>query len=182
MKTSILGTAIRLLVPIFQLFSLYILFRGHNHPGGGFIGGLIGSIGYIFYAMVFGPKEVVHTFFNMRLYIDDKADLRSRRHAYLQTMKNNTWQRKPAGKQKESGRTWEFRLEPMHLIATGLLLAVTSGLLGMLFTPGPYMSALWADFYLPILGKPGTPILFDMGIYLLVMGVVLKITFIMSEE
>ncbi|AHM60097.1 monovalent cation/H+ antiporter subunit B [Flammeovirgaceae bacterium 311] len=182
MKTSILGTAIRLLVPVFQLFSLYILFRGHNHPGGGFIGGLIGSIGYIFYAMVFGPKEVVHSFFNIRLFIEDKADHRSRRHAYLQTIKNNTWQRKPASTPKEPGKTWEVRLEPMHLIATGLLLAATSGLPGMLFAQGAYMSALWTDFYLPILGKPGTPILFDLGIYLLVMGVVLKITFIMSED
>jgi multicomponent Na+:H+ antiporter subunit B len=38
------------------------------------------------------------------------------------------------------------------------------------------------DFYLPLLGRPGTPILFDVGVYLLVMGVVMKITFIMSEE
>ncbi|WP_224995779.1 MnhB domain-containing protein [Cesiribacter sp. SM1] len=182
MKTSILGTAIRLLVPVFQLFSLYILFRGHNHPGGGFIGGLIGSIGYIFYAMVYGPKEVVHLFFNFSLYVEDRADHRSRTQAYLQTLKNNTWQRKQTKLPKEARKAREYRLEPMHLIATGLLLAVSSGVLGMLFSGGPYMSALWADFYLPILGKPGTPILFDLGVYLLVMGVVLKITFIMSED
>jgi multicomponent Na+:H+ antiporter subunit B len=180
MNTLILGTAIRLLVPIFQLFSLYILFRGHNHPGGGFIGGLIGAIGYIFYAMVYGPKAVVHLFF-LRLFVEDKADTRSRTQHYLRTIKKNTWQRKKALEQLDEGSIRGIHLEPMHLIATGLLLAVSSGVFSLLLQQ-PYMAALWTDFYLPILGKPGTPILFDLGVYLMVMGVVLKITFIMSEE
>lgn len=33
------------------LYSLYILLRGHNAPGGGFIGGLIGGVGLLFYAI-----------------------------------------------------------------------------------------------------------------------------------
>ncbi|EMR01839.1 MnhB domain-containing protein [Cesiribacter andamanensis] len=180
MNTLILGTAIRLLVPVFQLFSLYILFRGHNHPGGGFIGGLIGSIGYIFYAMAFGPKSVVDMFF-MRLYVEDRADTRSRSQQLLQTIKKNTWQRKKTLEQLKKGEKKGIHLEPMLLIATGLLLAAGSGLAGLLLQQ-PYMTALWTDVYLPILGKPGTPILFDLGVYLMVMGVVLKITFIMSEE
>ena len=44
----------------------------------------------------------------------------------------------------------------------------------------PFMTALWADFYLPIIGKPGTPVLFDVGVFILVIGVVLQITFTMS--
>ena len=73
------------------------------------------------------------------------------------------------------------RIEPIYIIATGLLLAATSGVAGLVFGQ-PFMHAYWADFYIPILGKPGTPILFDIGVYLLVIGVVLKITFVMSEE
>lgn len=181
MKTLILGTAIRLLVPIFQLFSLYILFRGHNHPGGGFIGGLVGSIGYIFYAMVYGPKAVVHTFFNMHVFVEDRAEHPSRSRYYLHTLKKNTWQRKETSRQQEGPAKRLIRLEPMHLIAAGLFIAAASGLPGM-FLGEAYMSALWTDFYLPMLGKPGTPILFDLGVYLMVIGVVLKITFIMSED
>lgn len=182
MKTSILATAIRLLVPLFQVFSLYILFRGHNHPGGGFIGGLIGSIGFIFYAMVYGPKQAVHTFLNIRLFIEDKTDTFNDTRFDKQAQKVHSEERVEASEAATPNNPSRvLRLEPMYLIATGLFLAATSGLLG-LFLQDAYMAALWADFYLPILGKPGTPILFDLGVYLLVLGVVVKITFIMSEE
>lgn len=183
MKTSILATAIRLLVPLFQVFSLYILFRGHNHPGGGFIGGLIGSIGFIFYAMVYGPKQAVHTFLNIRLFIEDKTDDHNRSKFNYESLKIKVSEENAPARADEGSRkpSRVLRLEPMYLIGTGLLLAASSGLLG-LFSGDPYMSARWADFYLPILGKPGTPILFDLGVYLLVVGVVVKVTFIMSEE
>ena len=39
----ILLTATRYLVPVLFLFSLYLLTRGHNEPGGGFVGGLVAS-------------------------------------------------------------------------------------------------------------------------------------------
>jgi multicomponent Na+:H+ antiporter subunit B len=62
MKTPILQTAINLLMPLFFIFSLYLLFRGHNEPGGGFIGGLIGAIAFVFHAMVFDSKETLRIF------------------------------------------------------------------------------------------------------------------------
>lgn len=37
----ILRTAARALVPLILVFSVYILLRGHNNPGGGFIGGMV---------------------------------------------------------------------------------------------------------------------------------------------
>ena len=36
------------------LFSVYMLLRGHNEPGGGFIGGLIAAIGFALYAIAHG--------------------------------------------------------------------------------------------------------------------------------
>jgi len=54
MKSLILNTATRLLVALMLLFSLYTLFRGHNEPGGGFIGGLIAAIGFALYAIAQG--------------------------------------------------------------------------------------------------------------------------------
>jgi len=133
MRTPILQTAINLLMPLFFIFSLYLLFRGHNEPGGGFIGGLIGAIAFVFHAMVF----------------DSRVTLRV------------------------------FRLNPVRMIAAGLFLALGSGFISV-FAGDPFMTALWADFYLPLIGRPGTPILFDIGVYILVIGIVLKITFNMS--
>lgn len=47
MKSTILQTATTYLLPILLLFSIFILLRGHYHPGGGFVGGLIASIAFV---------------------------------------------------------------------------------------------------------------------------------------
>lgn len=54
MKSLILVTGARLLIGLFLLFSVYMLLRGHNAPGGGFIGGLIGASGFVLYAFAAG--------------------------------------------------------------------------------------------------------------------------------
>ncbi|QQR37986.1 MnhB domain-containing protein [Devosia rhizoryzae] len=43
MNTLIFRTIAPLIVSIMLVFSLYICLRGHNEPGGGFIGGLIAA-------------------------------------------------------------------------------------------------------------------------------------------
>ncbi|MFA5665197.1 monovalent cation/H+ antiporter subunit A [Castellaniella sp.] len=45
---------VRLLLPVTTMISLYFLFRGHNLPGGGFVGGLIMATGIILQYMVGG--------------------------------------------------------------------------------------------------------------------------------
>ena len=45
---------VRLLLPVSTLISLYFLLRGHNLPGGGFVGGLIMATGIILQYMVGG--------------------------------------------------------------------------------------------------------------------------------
>ncbi|WJY22106.1 MULTISPECIES: Na+/H+ antiporter subunit B [Rhodobacterales] len=54
MNSLILNAATRLLVGLLLLFSIYMLLRGHNLPGGGFIGGLIGATGFVLYAIAHG--------------------------------------------------------------------------------------------------------------------------------
>ncbi len=63
----------------------------------------------------------------------------------------------------------------------GLLTAVVSGLIAVL-VGDPFMTAQWEDRPLPVVGKLGTPLLFDIGVYLTVIGVVLTIIFALAEE
>ena len=55
-NSIILTAATRLLVSLLLVFSVYMLLRGHNLPGGGFIGGLIGATGFVLYAIAQGCK------------------------------------------------------------------------------------------------------------------------------
>lgn len=57
MSSIILRAGTRYLAGILLLFSLYMLIRGHNEPGGGFIGGLIGSTGFVLYAIACGTAD-----------------------------------------------------------------------------------------------------------------------------
>ena len=54
MDSVILKTAIRFLLPLLLLASLFLFLRGHNEPGGGFVGGLLASGAIALYAMTHG--------------------------------------------------------------------------------------------------------------------------------
>lgn len=51
MDSPIVRTTTRAILPILFLFALFVLFRGHNQPGGGFIGGLVAAVAIILLAM-----------------------------------------------------------------------------------------------------------------------------------
>lgn len=57
MNSIILRAGTRALSGLLLLFSLYMLLRGHNEPGGGFIGGLIGATGFVLYAIACGTAD-----------------------------------------------------------------------------------------------------------------------------
>ncbi|MEO0821228.1 MAG: MnhB domain-containing protein [Pseudomonadota bacterium] len=56
MTTPILKAAARILVALMLVVSLYLLLRGHNEPGGGFIGGLIASAAFALLAISHGAE------------------------------------------------------------------------------------------------------------------------------
>jgi multicomponent Na+:H+ antiporter subunit B len=68
-------------------------------------------------------------------------------------------------------------VEPARLIGTGLLLALASGLLPVLFRRS-FLTSMWLDYTMGI----GTPLTFDLGVFLVVIGVVLSMTFTLAEE
>ena len=51
MNTLIFRTIAPLLVAVMLVFSVFVLLRGHNEPGGGFIGGLIAASAIAIYGM-----------------------------------------------------------------------------------------------------------------------------------
>ena len=68
-------------------------------------------------------------------------------------------------------------VDPVQLIGAGLLLAIGTGLLPVL-TGRPFLTALW---FAPSIGV-GTPLLFDLGVFCVVIGVVLTMIFMLGEE
>ncbi len=110
--------------PLFWLvlaMSILILLRGHNEPGGGFVGGLVGALAFAILTLAEGA---------------DRA-----------------------------GRTMRFH--PMAIAGLGLALALASGL-----APGcPYLDHSWGTIGpAGVSLKVGTTILFDVGVYLAVLG------------
>src|SRR5512145_2342043 len=61
MRSLILQTAIRYLVPLQLLFSIFLLLGGHQGPGGGFVGGLVAASAFSIYAIAFGVGNARHT-------------------------------------------------------------------------------------------------------------------------
>lgn len=136
MKSVILNTVSKTLLPLLILFSVFVLLRGHYLPGGGFIGGLIAAIAFILHAFANG---------------------------LTQTRKL-------------------LRIHPGFLIPIGLLIAVASALAPIILTGDPLMTGLWYDQDIPVLGKIGSALFFDAGVYLVVVGVCLTIIFTISES
>lgn len=56
MNSLILNVTARYLGPVLLILSLLVLYRGHNLPGGGFIGGLIAASGLLLAILANGPK------------------------------------------------------------------------------------------------------------------------------
>lgn len=72
-------------------------------------------------------------------------------------------------------------IEPLKLFSFGLLTALISALLPLL-AGKPFMTGVWLDNKIPVIGKLGTPIIFDVGVYLLVLGISTKIIFSLAQE
>ena len=58
--------ACRLLIPIMQVFALYVVIHGHHSPGGGFQGGVILGATFILHAMAFGMHRTLQFFSEKR--------------------------------------------------------------------------------------------------------------------
>lgn len=74
-----------------------------------------------------------------------------------------------------------FRFSPISLIPIGLSLSIISGLLPV-FLGLPALTGVWFAESVVVIGSVGTALFFDIGVYLVVIGVVLTILFTIAEN
>ncbi|MFZ9932664.1 MAG: Na+/H+ antiporter subunit B [Chthoniobacterales bacterium] len=135
MNSIILATVSRLLTGLLLVFSVFLLLRGHNLPGGGFAGGLVAASAFVLHALA--------------------TDFASARRL--------------------------LGFDPRTIMGLGLAVAIASGLLAF-FKNKPFLTGLWDQTPVPLLGKLGTPLLFDTGVYLLVLGMTCLVVFTLGED
>jgi multicomponent Na+:H+ antiporter subunit B len=75
-----------------------------------------------------------------------------------------------------------LRINVFKLLPIGLAIAILSGLVPVFFTGEPFLTGVWSTNPLPVLGKIGSSLFFDIGVYLVVIGSSLTIIFTLSES
>ncbi|MGC4030016.1 MAG: monovalent cation/H+ antiporter subunit A [Steroidobacteraceae bacterium] len=115
----------RLLLPVAAVISVFFLLRGHNAPGGGFVGGLVMATAFVVQYMVSGT-----------LWIESR-----------------------------------IRIHPQYWISGGLLFAGFTGVAAW-FAGRNFLTSLEWDLHLPLVGALhlSSTLIFDLGVYLLVVG------------
>ncbi|MBY8871089.1 Na+/H+ antiporter subunit A [Micromonospora sp. PLK6-60] len=129
-RSIVFEVVTRLIFHTVVLFSLFLLFSGHNAPGGGFAGGLVASLALALRYLAGGRYELAEA--------------------------------APVG----AGT----------VLGVGLAVSVGSGVVGLL-TTGSVLQSTKVDLPLPWLGGPYlvTSVFFDIGVYLIVVGLMLDI-------
>ncbi|NDW03761.1 Na(+)/H(+) antiporter subunit B [Jiella pacifica] len=136
MRTVIFRFTAPYLTALMVLFSIFVLLRGHNDPGGGFIGGLIAASAFAIYGIACGVVAV----------------------------RRALW------------------FHPMAISGAGLFFAVVAGLFS-LFAGTGFMTGLW--IFPVFFGNEvalSTPLLFDIGVYLVVVGGITSIALALEER
>lgn len=129
MRSLILQTTAPIVLHLTMIFSFFILLYGHDQPGGGFIAGIMTSIGIILQWVAFGNKEASIKF---------------------------NWK-------------WD------NVSMAGLFISTLTGLFGY-FSKGFLKSSIY-KIDLILIGKIKifTAFIFDIGVYLVVVGVLMFI-------
>jgi multicomponent Na+:H+ antiporter subunit B len=139
MNSIILTTATRLLLPLILILAAFVFYRGHNDPGGGFIGGLLAAVAFALLEKAQG------------IHVAREA----------------------------------LRFRPQSIAAFGLGCALTAGIWGAI-AYGYFLKGVWPLLVFDAEGnKSGLPFgsifLFDLGVFLVVLGSVCGILFALEE-
>jgi multicomponent Na+:H+ antiporter subunit B len=137
-RSWIFRTVVRFAFFFINVFALYLLLRGHNLPGGGFIAGLATAASLILLSLAIGVEPF---------------------HRLI-------------------------RVDPARVAAAGLLTALLSGLAPVVSGAEFLTQYNWHWHGVPLLGDvhAGTPLVFDCGVYLVVVGICSKIIMALAES
>lgn len=138
LSSYIFRTVVQFLFFIINLFALYLMLRGHNFPGGGFIAGLATGVSILLLCLALGFQEI---------------------ERYLP-------------------------FDPIRLSASGLLLAALTSLAPAIFGQ-TFLEHFHVHLHhIPLFGDLhlGTPLLFDGGVYLVVVGITAKIILVLGRS
>ena len=129
-RSILLEVVVRILFHTIIVVSIYLLFAGHNGPGGGFAGGLVAGMALVMRYIAGGRWEL------------------------------------GAAAPADAGR----------LLGFGLILAVGSAVVPLFFGLAPLTSSFW-EWEIPGIGHMEfvTSTVFDAGVYLVVIGLVLDV-------
>lgn len=129
-RSILLEVIVRILFHTIIVVSIYLLFAGHNGPGGGFAGGLVAGMALVMRYIAGGRWEL------------------------------------GAAAPTDAGR----------LLGSGLILAVGTAVLPLFFGLAPLTSSFW-EWEIPGIGHMEfvTSTIFDVGVYLVVIGLVLDV-------
>jgi len=129
-RSILLEVIVRILFHTIIVVSIYLLFAGHNQPGGGFAGGLVAGMALVMRYIAGGRWEL------------------------------------GAAAPTDAGR----------LLGAGLILAVGTAVVPLFFGLAPLTSTFW-EWEIPGIGHMEfvTSTIFDIGVYLVVIGLVLDV-------
>ena len=137
LRSVVLETAVRLVFHTVLVFGVYLLFAGHNQPGGGFVGGLVAGCAFVLRYAVTGREGI--------------------------------------------GRA--VPVDPSLPLGLGLLLAGGTGAAAWLLG-GQFLESGYVERDLPVLGvvKATSALPFDVGVFLVVVGLVLLVLRTLGAE
>jgi len=129
-RLPFVDVSVRLVFPVVMMMSLWLLFAGHNQPGGGFVGGLLAGAAMTLRYVAGGMAEV-------------------RDHA---------------------------RFRPWTVLGVGLLIASVTATIPVLLGAS-VLEVAYVSLDLPLIGDVAlsSALLFDTGVYLAVVGMVLMV-------
>jgi multicomponent Na+:H+ antiporter subunit A len=136
-RLLVLDRSVRLTFHALQLGSLWLLFAGHNQPGGGFVAGLVAGSAVALRYLAGGTDEV-------------------------------------------QGLS---RFAPWTILGAGLLAAGLTATVPVLLGDAVLEAAL-LELHLPLIGAVTvtSPLVFDIGVYLVVVGLVLMVIEAFGDE
>ncbi|WP_302082034.1 MnhB domain-containing protein [Salinibaculum rarum] len=153
MTTTIMRTTARIVVPIVLVVAISLFLQGHNLPGGGFIGGILTVAAF---TLVYVAYDLDYLEVSV-LGREVDPDVGIHEHRTVTTYR--------------------------RVFTVGLVLVVVSGLAPLLLGE-PFLAQAFTYVHLPLYGEVelASALVFDAGIYLVVVGGLLTVFSVVGNE